>query len=141
MREKIVTHADGARGSGLRRLSKDLQTRGAKLFISIIWSFVLLAVAAPTLASTFDGVVDEVAIGSSPTQSGYVRVSIRVAAHASPCGTPLWFVYEYSNTDIVGKTWTAAFMAIKESGQSARINGSGTCDPYSVEYLVGMHLL
>lgn len=121
------------------------QTLGAKWCADIMQRLMLMilifAAAGPASASTFDGSITEVAIGPSSTQSGYVRVSVLVAAHGSSCGNTLAFAYEYSNTDIVGKTLTAAFMAAKESGQPMHINGTGTCDIYGVEYVSSAHLL
>lgn len=109
----------------------------------IFWRSVFAStfVVGTVFASSFNGAVDEIAIAPSQTQSGYARVSVRVTAHSSPCGNPLWFAYEYSNNDIVGKTWTALLAAIKEGGQSVRITGTGTCDGYGVENIMSVNLL
>lgn len=101
---------------------------------------LLSATASQVLASTFDGTIDEVVIGPSPTQSGYIRIGVIVAAHGSLCDNPFAFGYEFSNNNIVGKTWIAAFMAAKVSGQRVHVNGTGTCDQYDVEYIYSMHL-
>lgn len=107
---------------------------------SIVAISMTMVSVGSTFASTFDGQVSEVAIGQ--TSTGTIRVSVRVTDyHNSPCtGAGLWFAYEYPDSG-VGKVWTAAFIAAKESGGIVHINGTGMCDQFGVEGVYSMHLL
>ncbi len=84
-------------------------------------------------ASSFTGQVVTVRSAASPTTSGNTRISVQVAGTTS-CSLNGWYSYDLPEAS-VGKVWTAILLAALTSGRSVAISGTGSCDPYGIEFV------
>jgi hypothetical protein len=99
-----------------------------------LWAMLLVPVA---FAATRTGQIQILRIESGT--GGSPRVSIFMGG-TTACGNPGWFAYQTASTG-VGLLWTQGLLAAYKAGNPVRIDGTGTCDAFAVERVLGIDLL
>jgi hypothetical protein len=101
---------------------------------SLMLTVLAAVLMEPASASSFEGQIEEIIFGKNTLQAGGTRVSIRLGSRTSPCASPIWFAYEYSDTSGgPAKAWTATAIAARLAGQRVKVEGTGACDQHNIE--------